>query len=59
MHMLTGWGVCLLCGCSQGHRDNILSCSLDRVGTSTAYDVNGRAYYVQDFGCSNSNKCKC
>jgi hypothetical protein len=33
--------------CSEGHRGNIMSCSVDSVGTATAYDGNGRAYYVQ------------
>lgn len=43
--------------CSAGHRKNIMSCSYDSMGTGVV--GTGRLYWVQNFGCSTSNRCTC
>lgn len=35
---------------SDGHRDNLLSCSHQAIGVGLAYDRDGRPYWTQNFG---------
>lgn len=42
--------------CSDGHRNNIMSCDYDSVGTGVATGGSYQYWYTQDFGCS-SGRC--
>lgn len=46
--------------CSTAHRDNILRCDLDSIGTGLAKsDVDQKIYVSQIYGCSLTGLCKC
>eukprot|EP01026_Neomeris_dumetosa_P054375 TRINITY_DN4892_c0_g1_i3.p1 TRINITY_DN4892_c0_g1~~TRINITY_DN4892_c0_g1_i3.p1 ORF type:complete len:626 (-),score=46.30 TRINITY_DN4892_c0_g1_i3:200-1816(-) len=48
--------------CSDTHRDNLMSCSFDSVGTGVIYDPSTELvlWFTQDFGCSQlEGRCKC
>lgn len=42
--------------CSEGHRDNVMSCDYDSFGTGVVQG--GWPYWVQNFGCRSGN-CSC
>lgn len=43
--------------CSQGHRENLMSCDYDTMGTGVV-PTGGWTYWVQNFGC-RSGRCTC
>ncbi|CAL8471326.1 g10868 [Coccomyxa elongata] len=48
--------------CSPGHRQNLMGCGFDTVGTGAALNMTSayKVYFTQDFGCSRDDfNCQC
>ncbi|BDA46711.1 Uncharacterized membrane protein YlbC at N-terminal half [Coccomyxa sp. Obi] len=48
--------------CSSGHRQNLMGCGFDTVGTGAAFNMASdyKVYFTQDFGCSRDDfNCQC